>query len=284
MVRDKKYVSIIMDLSLLFFITLVVATVIFIGLGVNDFFSDLVNLLITLILVVITFFTGIVPGMVFTLVFVFGQLAFVSYQYVFFEEFSYGSLFWLIVPPLYCLSIFLITYQVRLLEKENEQLRQDSAQLNTLDAETHLRTLSLYEGDFLMLTELSERFKADLYTVVIRVRYWDSLKKLMTDEQTKELLKLVTSVFQESMNNSNALYLVDQHLPTWSSLVFSDNEALRVLRELLKERFLEELEKSAKLNNLTIDLLVAQAKYDPNEMETGTDLLSDGVNSLQYDV
>lgn len=284
MKRDKKYVSMLMDLTLLFFLTLVTVTVIFMGLGTNNFFSDFINLLITLILVVITFFTGIVSGLIFTLIFIFAQLGFVTYQYVFFEQFSYGSLFWLIVPPLYCLSIYLITYQIRILEKENEQLRQDSAQLNALDAKTHLRTLSLYEGDFPIFAELSRRFDTDLYAVVIRIRYWDSLKKLMSNEQQQELLELVTSVFQASADEYSSLYLVDQITPTWSSFVFSNNEALKVFRELLKERFLEELGKSAALNNLTIDLLVAQAKYDEAEMHSGADLLSEGVNGLQYDV
>lgn len=281
---NKRYVSTIMDLSLLFFIGLVSITAIFVSLGNNGFFIDLVSLLITLILVIITYFTGIVPGLIFTMIFIFAQLVYVTYQYVFMNQFSYSSLFWLIIPPLYCLSIFLITYQVRLLEKENEKLKRNSVQYNALDAETQLRTLTLYESDFSMFVDMSERFDADLYTVVIRIRYWDSLKKLMTDEQTKELLGMVTALFKESSKQSVSLYMVNQVTPTWSSYTFSTNESLRIFRDLLKERFLEELEKSVTLKNLTIDLLIAQAKYDPNEIKSASEFLSEGLNGLQYDV
>ncbi|MCA5012976.1 MULTISPECIES: diguanylate cyclase [unclassified Enterococcus] len=281
---NKRYASTIMDLSLLFFISLVSITVIFVGLGNNGFFIDLISLLITLILVIITYFTGIVSGLIFTLIFVFVQLGYVSYQYVFMKQFTYASLFWLIIPPLYCLSIFLITYQVRLLEKENERLKKNNVQYNALDAETHLRTLTLYESDFPMFVTMSQRFQTDLYTVVVRIRYWDSLKKLMTEEQTKELLKMITRVFQESSDQSNSLYMVNQVTPTWSSYTFSTPESLREFRELLKERFLEELEKTTNLNNLTIDLLVSQAKYDSEEMTKASDFLSEALNGLQYDV
>ena len=123
---NQKRVTLLLDLTLLVGIVLVVGTTIFMALGTNDFFMalgtndffvDLSCLLISVILIIVTYFVGITAGLTFSLIFIFLQLTYVVYQYVYHDLFSYGSLFWLIMPPLYCLTIYAVTYQIRTIEE-----------------------------------------------------------------------------------------------------------------------------------------------------------------------
>lgn len=281
---SKTKPTLLLDVSLLFAIVLIIGTTIFISLGTNPFFFDLICLLITVMLMIITYFTGIVSGLTFTLIFIFAQLAYVIYQYLYHDIFSYGSVFWLILPPLLCLNIFIVTYQIRLIQDENTALRISTTRLNTLDADTNLRTLKMYEEDFNMFSDVSNRFNAPLYTVVIRVSYWESMRNLMSNEQIKELLKLVTATIQETTDECNLLYIVDHSVPTWSLLIFTDQNKLKMLKELVKEKFKEKLNYSAELNEINISLVFAYVQYNQEEFSSATELLGDGINALQYDV
>ncbi|OTP41501.1 hypothetical protein A5797_002178 [Enterococcus faecalis] len=78
---NQKRVTLLLDLTLLVGIVLVVGTTIFMALGTNDFFVDLSCLLISVILIIVTYFVGITAGLTFSLIFIFLQLTYVVYQY-----------------------------------------------------------------------------------------------------------------------------------------------------------------------------------------------------------
>ena len=64
---NQKRVTLLLDLTLLVGIVLVVGTTIFMALGTNDFFVDLSCLLISVILIIVTYFVGITAGLTFSL-------------------------------------------------------------------------------------------------------------------------------------------------------------------------------------------------------------------------
>ena len=56
---NQKRVTLLLDLTLLVGIVLVVGTTIFMALGTNDFFVDLSCLLISVILIIVTYYSGV---------------------------------------------------------------------------------------------------------------------------------------------------------------------------------------------------------------------------------
>ena len=86
----QKRVTLLLDLTLLVGIVLGVGTTIFMALGTNDFCVDLSCLLISVILIIVTYFVGITAGLTFSLIFIFLQLTYVVYQYVYHDLFIYG--------------------------------------------------------------------------------------------------------------------------------------------------------------------------------------------------
>ena len=281
---EPRRTTLLLDLTLLMGTFLIVGTTIFISLDTNDFFIDLTCLLISVLLIIITYFTGITAGLTFSLIFIFIQLTYVVYQYAYHNVFSYGLLFWLVMPPIYCLTIYAVTYQIRTIQEENIRLRKETTRLNTLDSVTNLRTAKMYEEGFDLFSEVSTRYNVPLYMAVIRVAYWESIRNLMNLEQKKELLQLVTAAISDTTDGRYLPYFIESEPPTWSLLIFREGEDPQSAKIHFKEDVQEKIVGSELLSNLTITLQVSYTKYDPAEFNNASEFLGEGINSLQYDV
>ena len=281
---SSKNQRIIMDLSLLAFITVVLLTAIFMAIGPNSFFFNLICLMITFILVIITYFTNIVTGLIFNLLFFFGQLVYVFYVSVYKSGFTLAYVFWLIIPPVLCLLIFGITLHIQQLSQENVQLQSSNARLNALDQETKLRTLNMFDEDYSVLSKASEGSADSLKLMVIRIRYWEGLKSRLNDEQTKVMIHLITEQVNAYFSKENFKYIIDQHVPTWGILSFYELSEMRLIRIRIKEDFQDQLRVSNALAGVTIELVISITINEEGEEQTSTKLLADGVKELQYDV
>lgn len=281
---NSKNRGVIMDLSLLGFLTVVLLTAVFMAVGPNSFFFDLICLMVTFILVIITYFANIVTGLIFNLLFFFAQLGYVFYVSMYGEGFSLGYIFWLIVPPVLCVLIYGITLLLREQIDENIQLRKSNTQLIALDRETNLRTLNMFDEDFSVLSMGTQDHPTHLNMMIIRIRYWDSLKSRLSNDQTKELIHLITEQVNTCYNDQNFKYIIDHSVPTWGVLTFYEVNELKVVRERLKEAFQKKASTSEALRNLKIELVISIANFDRKENKTSTDLLAAGIRELQYDV
>ena len=272
-----------LDIALLFFIVLMVVTTIFVSLGPNSFFFDLLCFLVTLLLIVITYFVNIVSGLIFDLLFIFAQLIYVIYQYVYQNQFSYAMIYWLIIPTLFCLTIHFITIRLRRIEKENLELRRSTTQVNALDVDTQLRTLNMFDDDFLVLSKAATHYHIPLNIMVIRVRYWEGLKSMMTVEQIQELVYAVSQTITDYYKADNFKYIIDHSTPTWGVLTFIETSELKIIRSTIKENFNSTVRVSPTLANLNLELVISTAEFT-DEMSSSTDLLAEGIRELQYDV
>ncbi|MBL1225970.1 diguanylate cyclase [Enterococcus sp. BWR-S5] len=282
--NDSKKRGVIMDLCLLGFMTVVLLTAIFMAIGPLGFFFNLICLMVTFILVIITYFTSIVTGLIFNLLFFFAQLVYVFYVSMYKDGFSLGYVFWLIVPPVLCLLIYGITLRLREQIAENIQLRRSNTRLTALDQETNLRTLNMFDEDFSVLAMGTQDHPTQLNMMIIRIRYWDSLKSRLTNDQTKELIHMITEQVNTCYNDQNFKYIIDHSVPTWGVLTFHEMNELKVIRARLKEDLQKKVATSEILGSLKIELIISIANYDKEENKTSTDLLAAGIRELQYDV
>ncbi|MGC6767639.1 diguanylate cyclase [Enterococcus sp. LJL128] len=276
--------GILMDASLLGFVTVVLLTAIFMAVGPNNFFFNLICLMISLILVIITYFTNIITGLIFNLLFFFGQLVYVFYVSMYKDGFTLGFIYWLIVPPILCLLVYGVTIRIREQVAENVQLRRNNARLNALDQETNLRTLNMFDEDFCVLSKASKNAPAMLSLMVIRIRYWDSMKSMITNDQIKEMIGLISDEIKQNFGRENFKYIIDHSVPTWGILNFEEAAQLKTIRLLIKEGFQKKMKTTEVLTDIHAELIISIVSYEEGEMKTSTDLLSAAIKELQYDV
>ncbi|MGC2996770.1 diguanylate cyclase, partial [Enterococcus faecalis] len=67
----------------------------------------------------------------------------------------------------------------------------------------------MYEEGFDLLSDISTRYEAPLYLVVIRVAYWECIRNLLSPEQKNELLQIETAAIKESTDDRFLAYFID---------------------------------------------------------------------------
>lgn len=280
--RSKK-IGVAMDIALFFFMLLIIGTVLFVAGNPENYFLNVIYLLITFLLVIITYFTNIVTGLIFNMLFIFGQLIYLLYAYLYQDSFTYWSILWLVLPSLYSVTIYFVTVAIRNLETANLNLKKEKV-FNSLDADTQLRTLNLFDDDFRALKQLPARYDLPLSMLIIRVRHWDSMKSMISADQAREIVKLVTTILEEPHTQESFKYIIDHNTPTWGVVCFSKSSDVKTLRAQVKEQFGETVRQHVELSTLNLELVTGVTSYDESEMQTSTDFLADGIRELQYDV
>lgn len=152
------------------------------------------------------------------------------------------------------------------------------------DEETNLRTTVAYVEDAGVFVETHRRFDLPVTTVIIKIRYFDDLKHMMSPDQLQELLHLASKTIQEGTRNNDITYLLDVDDPTWAVFLFSDAAGANIAANRLKEGFNKRLLKNTLLADLAIYMIAGVAQWNSDSMTTPYDLIEAGVRETQYDV
>lgn len=274
----------ISNASFLIFITLFIPLAIFILLS-GDVFINVIYMFCTLALIIITFFFGIVPGLVANIAFIGIQT--VTTLYLYFsdgETIRWHLAFWMVLPILLCIATYFMTYsQVQLLEL-NRKLRASLVERGAFDADTHLRTMVAYVQDATVFIETNRRFKLPVTTVAIKLRFYPELKQMLSTRQMKELLKITSETLRDETRENDIAYLVQRQEPTWGILLYADPEGAQAAIKRVQRHFDRNIAANKLLNDVAINLTFGIAKWQPEKMKTPYDLMNRAVAATQYDV
>ncbi|MDT1940225.1 hypothetical protein MX586_09090 [Carnobacterium divergens] len=282
MMKNNQLLS---DLSLLGFLLLNFIVAIFVGMNPERFAQNIIFMNIAMILAIVTYFTTITMGLVLNLLFIFGQgsyalfLATTNSQSV-----SLNLYFWLVMTPLFSVMIYLFSYHTKELQAENHQLERKTRQLGTLDAETRLRTMTAYKEDALVFMSTSRRFNLPVSMVVIQVKYWNELQRMLDDEQISEVIKRVTRSTKEAIRDNDVLYVLDREHLTWGLLLFTDQDGSKIVTDRIKEFFEKSAREFSDLHTVDLVIQAGAAQFDKETIHTPYDFVEAAIKELEYDV
>lgn len=282
--KDDQRVSLGADLYLLLFLALFSITAVLMTLTQNAWLNAL-YLGLTVILILLTYFFGLIVGLSANLLFIFGQiLVMIALNTIQHSEIPVLMIFWLIMPLLLSATFYGMTHNQIKLQKSNAKLRADIMARGAFDEETNLRTTVAYIQDAQVFLETNRRFNLPVTTVIIRIRYYKEIRKMMSNEQYLELLKLVSETITTTTRNNDVVYLLEQNNPTWAILLFSNQDGAKVAAERIKANFEANLREAVNLKNLEILLVVGIASWTPEKMHSPYDLMNTGIKEIEYDV
>lgn len=210
--------SLISDLGFLAFLVLMFACTVFIAGSPDHYIQNIIILNVAFLLALVTYFTTVTAGLTLNLAFIFGYGFFVVYQTVS-EGASIGvnTYFWLIMTPLITVVLWVFTSSSRELQAENERLQKRTANLATVDENTDLRNSISFQKDASLFTGISTRYHIPLTLLVVKVKYWNEIRRLIPEEQLSEAIYDVSQLSQSSIRTNDALYLLDKEDATWGS-------------------------------------------------------------------
>ncbi|GEO74852.1 GGDEF domain protein [Levilactobacillus namurensis DSM 19117] len=240
---------------------------------------------VTMLLILFTYFWGLVTGLLLNLGFIFLQVILVIYEnQVHHQLLPWVLAYWLFVPLLLSLSFYGLTAHARKLQVQNAKLQSDLVARGAFDEETNLRTMVSYIEDTAVFTETNRRFDLPVTTMIIRIRYFQEMRSMISDTQMRELLKLVSHTVKQAMRTNDITYLIDRENPTWSVLLFTNADGATIAANRIKQQFTKALAADNLLATLDVRLVVGVASWDGEKMKTPYDLMNAGIKETEYDV
>ena len=284
--RKSTRESWLTDLYLIFFLFWVSALAFGMAATRTDYL--LINTLflgVTVCLILFTYFWGLITGLLINLAFIFAQVVIVLYAtQVDQAVVPWVLAYWLFVPLLLSLSFYGATDHTRKLQAQNARLQSDLVERGAFDEDTNLRTMVSYIEDTAVFTETNRRFNLPVTTMIVRIRYFQEMRSMVSDAQLRELLKLVSQTIKQAMRTNDITYLIDRSNPTWSVLLFTDADGASIAAGRIKTNFTKALAGNDVLANLDVRLVVGVASWDPDKMKTPYDLMNAGIKETEYDV
>ncbi|APX73170.1 GGDEF domain-containing protein [Companilactobacillus allii] len=281
--KDQR-TSLLADVGLLMFLVLFSATAILMSLS-GQVLLNVIYLFGTVALLMLTYFFGIMPSLIANILFIAMQATIMVYQYVAKGSTIHWQLaFWMVIPILLCLTLYCMTYNQLKLQDANAELRTAMVEQGAFDEQTHLRTTVAYMEDTAVYAETNKRFQLPVTTAVIKIGYYNDIRRMMSEHQVQSLLQMTTDAIKDKTRINDIIYLVNNDDPTWAILLFSNADGTTIATNRVKEGFDERLKNNPDLSTMAISLVVGIASWDGEKMKTPYDLLNAAVRETQYDV
>ncbi|MFE4712248.1 MULTISPECIES: diguanylate cyclase domain-containing protein [unclassified Paenibacillus] len=274
------------DAAFLLFLVLAYICIVFIAGSPNHYIQNIIILNVAFILAVVTYFTTVTAGLVLNLAFIFGYGFFIMFQTISQgETIGLNTYFWLIMTPLLTVVVWIFTLGNRQLQTENEGLKKRAAQLATVDENTDLRNSVAFQKDASLFTGISTRYKIPLTLLVVKVKYWDEIRRLIPEEQLTEAIYDLSQISQSSIRTNDAIYLLDKDDATWGLLLFTDRDGAKIVIERIKYKLLE-LNDNGFMSKykVKLGLKIGAVQYQPDTIENPLDFIVQAKKQLEYDV
>ncbi|MFC6332085.1 diguanylate cyclase domain-containing protein [Paenibacillus septentrionalis] len=278
--------SFISDVAFLLFIIACIIIMMFIANNPNNYVMNMIFLNAAFLIAIITYFTTIITGLILNLLFIFGYGSYTLYQVATMGDVISGTnYFWLVLTPVITLLIWLFTHSNRLLQEENERLLNKNSTLATIDETTRLKNTLSFQQDVQTFMALSVRYKIPLTLLVINVKYWDEIKRVMSTEQFSSILLEVSELSQSLVRSNDSLYLLNNEKPTWGIVLFTDIEGSEIVIQRLKDKIneLNEFEYKEKYN-VAIKLRIGASQFDETEPVSPLELIDQAKRMMEFDV
>ncbi|RRK11775.1 GGDEF domain-containing protein [Lactiplantibacillus garii] len=282
--NDDQRTSIFADVYLLLFLGLFSVTAVLMALTPNLTLNT-IYLGVTIILILMTYFFGAVAGLTANLAFTFIQAVVMIYiNTTHHANIPMIMVFWLIMPLLLSATFYGMTRRQTALQSSNAKLRADIMKRGAFDEQTSLRTTVAYIQDARVFIETNRRFQLPVTTVIIRIRYYNEIRRMMSEQQYRDLLRLTSDTITAATRDNDITYSLNQENPTWAILLFSDTPGAQIAADRIKTSFDKNLKQSVSLNSLEILLVVGIAGWDPDKMKSPYDFMNKGIKETEYDV
>lgn len=278
--------SLVSDLGFLGFLVLMFICIVFIAGSGDDYIQNIIILNIAFLLALVTYFTTVTAGLALNLAFIFGYGFFIVFQTVSRgDTIGVSTYFWIIMVPLITVVLWIFTSSSRELQAENERLKKATANLATVDENTDLRNSIAFQKDASLFTGISTRYAIPLTLLVVKVKYWSEIRRLIPEEQLSEAIYDVSQLSQSSIRTNDALYLLDKEDATWGLLLFTDREGAKIVIERIKYKLqeLNENEFSGKYK-VNLGLKIGAVQYEAETIENPFDFIVQAKKQLEYDV
>ncbi len=283
MIKQSRHDSLMIDVGFLLFLGTLGVMVVLIMLS-GHILLNMSYLFCTIAILVITYFFGLIASLMTNLLFIGVQALIAVYgQFSSSKQIPWSLLFWMVFPIMLSLFLYLMTKNQIRLQKKNSELQNALIKRGAFDAETNLRTMTAYVQDAAVFVETKNRFGLPVTAVVIKIRYFNDLKRMMSQEQLHSLLRLISRTIKKTVRDNDVTYLVDAEDPTWAILLFADSNGAKQAARRIKSALDRVVVTDKGFNSLAITMVTGISEWN-DQMKNPYELVDTAVKETQYDV
>lgn len=278
--------SLLSDGAFLLLFVLCFISIVFTAGDPNRYVQNIIFLNVAFLIAIVTYFTTVTTGLILNIVFIFGYGTFTLYQTVV-QGGVIGSqtYFWLIMTPVFTIVTWMLTLANKQLQDENSQLKKKNSSLATMDENTDLKNSRSFQKDATVFMALSTRYHIPLTLLVVRVKFWDELKRMISEDQMTQMIYDVSKLSETSIRMNDSIYMLNTENPTWGLLLFTDRDGANVVIERLKEKVItfNTVEFAGKYK-IELNLVTGAVEYQSETIPTPLDFIAQARKQLEYDV
>ncbi|WP_138752525.1 diguanylate cyclase [Paenibacillus sinopodophylli] len=278
--------SLMSDIAFLLLFVISFISILFTAGNPDQYILNIILLNIAFLISIVTYFTSVTTGLIMNILFIFGYGTFTLYQTVALGDVvDIQNYFWLIMTPVFTMVTWMLTAASKQLQAEKEQLLKQNASLATMDERTNLKNSRSFQKDATVFMALSTRYSIPLTLMVVTVKYWDELSRMISQTQMTEMIYDVSKLNETSIRLNDSLYMLNTETPTWGMLLFTDEEGAGIVIKRLKEK-VEQFNSVdfAEKYKVELNLTMGAVEYKPESIPTPLDFIVQARKRLEYDV
>ncbi|WP_040952468.1 diguanylate cyclase [Gorillibacterium massiliense] len=282
--RDKG--SLFSDIAFLLLLLFCFVCIVFVAGDSDHYFLNIILLNVAFLLAVVTFFTSATTGLVLNILFIFGYGTYSLYRIVVTgATIGADSYFWLIMTPILTVIAWMLTRSNRQLQDENNRLREKNASLVMVDENTRLKNMRSFQSDATVFMAISTRYKIPLTLLVLSVKYWDDLKRIVSETELIDIIADVTKINESSIRTNDSLYMLNPSVPLWGMLLLTDREGAEVVVNRLRDKVsainMSEIEDKYKVE---LGLNIGTSEYKSDVHPSPLEWVSLAKKQMEFDV
>ncbi|UJF36084.1 diguanylate cyclase domain-containing protein [Paenibacillus hexagrammi] len=278
--------SMISDGAFLLLILCCFISIVFTAGNPDLYIQNIIFLNAAFLIAVVTYFTTVTTGLILNILFIFGYGTYTLYHTVVVGGvINTQNYFWLIMTPMFTVSTWMLTLGNRQLQQENEQLKKANESLATVDAKTSLKNTLSFQNDATVFMALSVRYHIPLTLMVLSVKYWDEIKRMIGEEQLMEAVQDLSKMGQTSIRTNDSLYLLNKDNPMWGMLLFTDRPGANIVIERLRSR-IDERNRTEFAEKYRVELIlkIGAVEYHHEEISSPLEFIASAKKQLEFDV
>lgn len=232
----------------------------------------------------ICYFSNTVISLIACFVFVVGYGSYILYESVIVQKaVSFSAYVWIALIPLGCVAVaFFRTYLYDVQERVTK-LDSSVESLAGFHEGTDLLNERMFYYGLKRYMAMARRGYIEVTLILVRVKFYNDIIKIIGREGIGELFKLVGSFIDETTRTEDDQYFVDEK-GIFSIIAITDLSGAGIIKQRLKEKIKTvELEQKLKSYDMSLDLQIGMAQYTP-EMQSAPEFRRAAEENLEFDV
>ncbi len=226
-------------------------------------FSHYFFMLVIFFLIVMSYFNGIIPGLISSAIIVFGYGSYSLYANVVSSiDTKLDTYVMLVAFPLAAFIAGRFAENMNFIQERNMNLEEQLKNFVTIDEITGLNNTKSFYTDLDKEMSRSRRHNGGLSVMVIQMQYYSELMSLIGPQKVNSILREIGASIRKSLRNEDSIYKLANDM---FGIIMPNTEAegARVVMDRMRNEFKEiALTNSQENEKFNIDVKIGMLEYD----------------------